>query len=635
VPTATGINPVSGTTGNTVVISGTNLTGATAVSFGTTSATSFTVNGSGTQLTAVVPARTAGAVNVVVTTPGGSTAAIVFTYVSAPTVTSVSPNTGIDTGGSTVTITGTGFLGTISVAFGGVLATGLSVISNTQISVVTPANTVGPTTVSVTTAGGTGLGPNAFTYLASVRITPATQSGNYSAGTAITPTTAFTATGFTGAVSYSVLPALPAGLVLDASTGIISGTPTGNQAITTYVVTARGATSGIATAQIIISVNARLTPATQTFSYAAGVTIVPTPAFTTAGFTGTVIYQVSPPLPVGLGINTTTGAISGMPTVAQPVITYTITATGTTTGSVAGSGLATALITIGVTAGINPTTRSVNLTQNVAMTPTSSYTLAGFSGDLNYSISPALPSGLTLNKLTGVISGTPTTLLAPTTFTITVTGSISGNGTTTVGLAVFAPLAAPAAVTATAGDKTASLNWSAVTGATSYQVTPTPSGPTCTVTGNQAACINLVNGTRYSFRVAAINAAGPAVASSLSNSVVPTAPFTTKTKRITIYYVANSVTVPTNKLNELRSVANQFKTDNGTAATVTVKGFVAKLGSTPIERNLALTRAKNVAKALRNAGLKAKYTSTADGLANQTGPRSRKVVVNVSYQVAN
>jgi len=634
VPTTTGINPVSGTGGTTVVITGTNFTGATAVAFGPTAATSYTVN-SAFQITAVAPTRSAGAANVVVTTPGGATVAAVFTYVAAPTITSVTPASGIDTGGTAVVIAGSGFLGAQLVAFGGVLGTGLTVVSDTQINVVTPANTVGAKTVTVTTVGGSGSRANAYTVLPSITIIPATQSGTYTAGTAITPTTAFTATGFTGAVTYSVLPVLPAGLTLNTETGVISGTPTANQATTAHTITARGATNGTATAVISISVSAKLTPPTQTYTYAAGTTIAPTTAFTAAGFTGTVIYQVSPPLPVGLGLSTTTGVISGVPTVAQAATTYTITATGTTAGSVAGSGLASATISIAITAGINPTTRSVNLTQNVAMTPTSGYTLAGFAGIVTYSISPALPAGLTINNLTGVISGTPLSLLAPTTFTITITGSVSGSGTTTVGLAVFAPLTAPTGVTATAGDKSATVTWSAVTGATSYQVTPTPTGPACAVVGNQATCTNMVNGTRYTFRVAAVNAAGTGPVSSISTGVTPKGPSTTKTKKITIFYAVNSTTIPAAKLAELRAAATMFKNDKGTAATVTVKGFVSKVVSTPIEKNLALLRAKSVAKALRDAGLKAKYTNTGDGLANQVGAKARKVVVNISYQVSN
>lgn len=82
---------------------------ATTVTVGGTAATSVTVT-SATSLTAVVPAGTAGAADVVVTTSAGSdTLTDGYTYVAAPTVTTVNPNTGPEAGGNTITITGTGF----------------------------------------------------------------------------------------------------------------------------------------------------------------------------------------------------------------------------------------------------------------------------------------------------------------------------------------------------------------------------------------------------------------------------------------------------------------------------------------------------------------------------------------------
>ncbi|WP_216295903.1 IPT/TIG domain-containing protein, partial [Delftia acidovorans] len=91
-----------------------------AVTFGATAATGFTVN-SATSITATAPAGAAGTVDVRVTTPGGTTAtsaADQFTYVAAPTVSSLSPTSGSSLGGSTVTLTGTNFTGATAVTFG-------------------------------------------------------------------------------------------------------------------------------------------------------------------------------------------------------------------------------------------------------------------------------------------------------------------------------------------------------------------------------------------------------------------------------------------------------------------------------------------------------------------------------------
>ncbi|MFM2292811.1 MAG: hypothetical protein RIS29_2624 [Bacteroidota bacterium] len=90
-PTVTAVSPTTGLTtgGTSVTITGTNLAGATAVKFGTTAATGFTVN-SATSITATAPAGSAGTVDITVTTVGGTSAtssADQFTYVAAPTAT--------------------------------------------------------------------------------------------------------------------------------------------------------------------------------------------------------------------------------------------------------------------------------------------------------------------------------------------------------------------------------------------------------------------------------------------------------------------------------------------------------------------------------------------------------------------
>jgi len=96
-PTVTNVNPNTGPTsgGTSVTITGTNFFDVIAVQFGSNAAGSFTVN-SPTQITATSPAGV-GTVDVTVTTAGGTSAnntADQFTYVAAPTVTSVNPNTG-------------------------------------------------------------------------------------------------------------------------------------------------------------------------------------------------------------------------------------------------------------------------------------------------------------------------------------------------------------------------------------------------------------------------------------------------------------------------------------------------------------------------------------------------------------
>ncbi|WP_370364560.1 IPT/TIG domain-containing protein [Catenulispora sp. GP43] len=95
--------------------------------------------------------------SVTVTTPGGTSNAVTYTYVLAPTISSLSPMQGPSTGGNTVTITGTGFTGATSVLFGSVPAA-FTVVSATQITAAASAAPVAPVAVTVITPGGTSNG---------------------------------------------------------------------------------------------------------------------------------------------------------------------------------------------------------------------------------------------------------------------------------------------------------------------------------------------------------------------------------------------------------------------------------------------------------------------------------------------
>ena len=62
---------------------------------------------------------------------------------AAPTFSNILPTSGTTAGGTSVTITGTGFTGATSVTFGGTAATSFTVVSNTSITATTPAGTAG------------------------------------------------------------------------------------------------------------------------------------------------------------------------------------------------------------------------------------------------------------------------------------------------------------------------------------------------------------------------------------------------------------------------------------------------------------------------------------------------------------
>ena len=231
-PTVTSFTPTAGLTGASVVISGTGFTGASAVKFNGTAATTFTVD-SDIQITATVPGSATSGLVSVTTANGTGTSANPFT-VGAPTVTNFTPSGGPET--TSVTITGTNFgspQGSSAVKFNGTTAAGVTSWSDTSITVPVPAGaTTG--TVSVTTAAGTGTSVDSFTVGAVPVVSNFTPAGG-PVGTSVTITgTGFgasqggtivkfnttTATGPTAWGDTSITIPVPAG----ATTGTISVT---------------------------------------------------------------------------------------------------------------------------------------------------------------------------------------------------------------------------------------------------------------------------------------------------------------------------------------------------------------------------------------------------------------------------
>jgi hypothetical protein len=166
-PMVSSLTPKAGPTtgGGTVTVTGSNLTGATGVTFGAVAATNLRVL-SNTQLSATVPAHAAGSVNVTVTSPAGKSAISTgdrYTYDAAPAVSAISPATG--SAGTVVTLTGTGFISGASVKFGTIPATKTVWVSTTQLKATVPAGS-GTVPVTVTTAGGTSAASSGdrFTY---------------------------------------------------------------------------------------------------------------------------------------------------------------------------------------------------------------------------------------------------------------------------------------------------------------------------------------------------------------------------------------------------------------------------------------------------------------------------------------
>ncbi|MCI0341791.1 MAG: IPT/TIG domain-containing protein [Planctomycetales bacterium] len=238
-PTLTAVSPASGTTGGgtLVTLTGTNFFAGATITFGGALATSVTVT-STTSITCLTPAGTAGAATIVVTNADGQAATLGsgYTYVTGPSISSVSPNSGPAAGGTLVTITGTNFAGGATVTVGGSAATTVTVASTTTITCVTPAGAVGSASVTVTNPGpqATTLA-NGFTYLGGVPTiaTVAPASGPLAGGTLVT----ITGTNFYAGATVTFAGALATSVTVVSSTSITCRTPAGTIGPAAVVVT--------------------------------------------------------------------------------------------------------------------------------------------------------------------------------------------------------------------------------------------------------------------------------------------------------------------------------------------------------------------------------------------------------------
>lgn len=178
-PVVTAVSPATGpVAGNTLVtITGTGLSGATAVKFGTVKNTSPITRVSADTITVKSPAHAPGAVHVRVVTPCGTSAIATgdtFTYVPAPTITAVSPQKGPTGGNTAVTIFGTRLSGVTAVKFGTARnTTPVTQVSGSKITVRSPAHAAGAVHVRVVTPGGTSAiaTGDTFTYLSPPTVT--------------------------------------------------------------------------------------------------------------------------------------------------------------------------------------------------------------------------------------------------------------------------------------------------------------------------------------------------------------------------------------------------------------------------------------------------------------------------------
>ena len=275
---------------------------------------------------------------------------------------------------------------------------------------------------------------------ANTQVTPAAQSVSGVVGTPISATTAYTVTGISGTKVFVISPTLPAGLSINTATGVVSGTPSAASVAANYTVTVSdGATSATAIITIGVSGTATLSPSTQTVTGRVGAAITATTAFTSTGL-GTRYFSIAPALPPGLVFSSSTGVLSGAATAARGATTYVVTAADGTNYAVA-----TMRLTISAVPLMTPASQAVSGVVGTAIATTSVFAAPTVTGTKTFTVSPALPAGLTLNAATGTVSGTPTAVSTQTTYVITGTDGTNSSAnfaTSTLTIVVAATAAA-------------------------------------------------------------------------------------------------------------------------------------------------------------------------------------------------
>lgn len=442
-PTVTAISPTTGPTagGTTVIITGTDLTDATSVTFGATAAI-FTVDSS-TQITVTSPAGT-GTVDVRVTTSGGTSsisASDQFTYVSPPVANAVSATVAYNSNNNSITLNITGGVPTsVSVASGA--SNGTAVASGLSITYTPTAGYSGADsfTYTATNAGGT-----SAPATASITVSPpAPVANSVSATVAYGSTNNPITLNITGgaATSVAVASAASHGTAVASGTSITYTPAAAYGGPDSFTYTATNGTGTSAPATVSITVNA------PTISYApsnppngtAGVAYSQSIASASGG-TGPYTYTVvsgSPPAGITLNSNgTLTGTSSVVGTANFSVrATDSSSATAPATGPYSSSNQSLALTISAPTITMAPGTLP-NATVGTAYSQT--LTASGGASPYTYVVTAgALPAGLAVNLNSGALTGTATAA-GSFNFTVTATDNGSFTGSQAYALQVNAP----------------------------------------------------------------------------------------------------------------------------------------------------------------------------------------------------
>jgi hypothetical protein len=343
----------------------------------------------------------------------------------APTVTSVSPNSGTTAGGTAVTIAGANFAVGATVTFGSASATNVVVVSGTQITATTPTGSAGAVMVTVSNPGGqSGALAGAFTYIAPPTVTGVTPNGGpIAGGTAVT----IGGTNFASGATVKFGSAQATSVNVVSSTSITAPTPPAAAgAVAVSVTNTNGLSGSLANG----------------FTYLGPPTVTGVSPNTGSSFGGTAV-TIS-------GTNFASGAIVTFGSSSATAVTVVNSSTITATTPAGNAGVVTVTVTVsgqsgslasGYTYVVTPTVTSVSPNTGPAVGGTGvTITGTNFASGATVMFGSAAATGVTVVNATTITATTPAGSGAVT-VTVTVNGQSGSlaNGFTYSGSAPTPP----------------------------------------------------------------------------------------------------------------------------------------------------------------------------------------------------
>ena len=214
---------------------------------------------------------------------------------------------------------------------------GLTFDAATGVISGTPGKPIAPTAFTIQllpTGGGSALQATITVTVDGILGTSA-QAVTGTVGSAITPfigyaSAAATAAGLTGPFAYSTTPILPGlatpgDLSINPTSGAISGRPTAAAVGAKYTVNVTDKNGAKASGPITLTIGGQLLPAVQSLTGSVGTTTT-SRTISATGMMAPITYAISPSLPAGLNLSSSTGIVSGIPRAVQTVTTYDISA---------------------------------------------------------------------------------------------------------------------------------------------------------------------------------------------------------------------------------------------------------------------------------------------------------------------